>query len=317
MTDFISNAASPALYAAVLLLAFLSMMLLIMSLGNLAVTWSAVRRRVVSETARAAGPGRDQPNSPVVIERETARGLNILMPQGEGERSALRRFLNLAGYRGANAPVIYQSVRTGLAVLFGLLTIFYSNLLFPRVPFFAVAPVIVLMVLLGFMLPRTIVSLRRDSLMEEHRIGFPDFLDLLVICVEAGIGIEAAIARVSEELERIFPSLAFNLKLMSNELRAGRNTREALDSLSQRLGIPEGKSFALLVQQSEELGSSLVHTLRVYSEEMRLKRFARAEEKAQALPVKLVFPLGLFCFPAILGITLFPVAIKLFKALGI
>jgi tight adherence protein C len=104
---------------------------------------------------------------------------------------------------------------------------------------------------------------------------------------------------------------------MSLESRAGRSTREALSNLAQRLGIEEAKSFATLVQQSEELGSSLVQSLRVYAEEMRAKRLARAEEKAHGLPAKLVIPLGFFIFPVILGVTMMPVALKVFKALGI
>jgi tight adherence protein C len=123
--------------------------------------------------------------------------------------------------------------------------------------------------------------------------------------------------RISRDLARDYPSLARNLGFMSLELRAGKSTREALENLAMRLGIPEAKSFATLIQQSEELGSSLVQSLRVYSDEMRQKRLARAEEKAHALPVKLVVPLALFIFPVILGVTLMPVALKLFRALGI
>ena len=102
---------------------------------------------------------------------------------------------------------------------------------------------------------------------------------------------------------------------MSLELRAGRSTRDALENLGRRLGIEEAKSFTTLIQQSEELGSSLIQSLRVFSDEMRAKRLSRAEEKAQSLPVKLVLPLAFFIFPVILGITLMPVAIKLFAAL--
>jgi tight adherence protein C len=170
---------------------------------------------------------------------------------------------------------------------------------------------------LGYFLPRSLVSLRRDALCQQHRQGFPDFLDLLIICVDAGIGVESAIDRLHKELYSAYPSLAHNLHLMNLELRAGRTMREALDNLSERLGIEEAKSFATLLQQSEELGSSLVQSLRVYSDEMRAKRLVRAEEKAHALPAKLVIPLGFCIFPVILGVTLMPVAIRVFRALGI
>ena len=138
-----------------------------------------------------------------------------------------------------------------------------------------------------------------------------------MICIEAGIGIESAIERVGSDLGRSFPSLSRNLGFMSLEMRAGRSTRDALSNLAERLGIEEAKSFATLIQQSEELGTSLVQSLRVYSDEMRAKRMSRAEEKAHALPVKLVIPLGLFIFPAILGVTLLPVVIKIYAAFGI
>jgi tight adherence protein C len=173
------------------------------------------------------------------------------------------------------------------------------------------------MALLGYYLPKTLVSLRRDAVIARHRNGFPDFLDLMVICADAGVGVESAIDRVSRELAVAHPSLARNLQIMSMEMRAGRSRHDALSNLADRLGIEEARSFATLLQQSEELGTSLVQALRVYSDEMRAKRFARAEEKAMGLPAKLVIPLGLCVFPVILAVVLLPVVIKLYKGLGI
>lgn len=239
------------------------------------------------------------------------------MPQDEARKGELTRFLNTSGYYGRGAVVKFQLARVLCGAGFGLGTALLYGRLYPTHPFvFAIAASMV-MTLLGYMLPRTIVSLGRDKLYEEHRQGFPDFLDLLVICVEAGVGIDSAIERVGRDLQRSYPSLSRNLNFMSLELRAGRSTREALENLGQRLGIEEARSFATLIQQSEELGSSLVQSLRVYSDEMRAKRLSRAEEKAHSLPVKLVVPLAFFIFPVILGITLMPVAIKLFQALKI
>jgi len=237
--------------------------------------------------------------------------------RNEADKTELRRFLNLAGYYGRRTPAIYQLVRILAALGLGLISAAGYGKLFPNHPFWVVTGASMLLAALGYYLPRSMVSLRRDKLCEEHRQGFPDFLDLLVICVEAGIGVDSAIERVGKDLTRSFPSLAQNLRFMSLELRAGRSTRGALDNLSQRLGIEEARSFATLIQQSEELGSSLVQSLRVYAEEMRAKRLARAEEKAHGLPAKLVIPLGLFIFPVILGVTMMPVALKVFKALGI
>jgi tight adherence protein C len=249
--------------------------------------------------------------------REEAGLLEGFLPSDEASRSELRRFLALAGYDSRSALAIYQLIRLGTAVFLGFVTVLKFSQVMPGASFLMTAIVGMLMTILGYYLPKTFVSMRRDSVCQAHRDGFPDFLDLMVICTDAGIGVDAAIDRVSKELVTAHPSLARNLRIMSLELRAGRSLRDALDNLADRLGIPEAKSFATLIQQSEELGSSLVDSLKVYSEEMRAKRYARAEEKAYGLPAKLVIPLGLCVFPVILGVTLVPVVIKIYKAFGI
>jgi tight adherence protein C len=292
----------------------MSVALVTVVIANLSASWLGVRRRATAGLPYAASGA--APDT-VMKGEDVSPLLQGLLPTDEAEKSQLRQFLNLAGYYGRNAPAIYQLIRLASAVFFGLFTALFYGRIFPNHPFYAVIAASLGMTLLGYYLPKSMVSMRRDKVCEEHRQGFPDFLDLLVICVEAGIGVASAIERVSKDLARGYPSLARNLAFMSLELRAGRSTREALENLGIRLGIEEAKSFATLLQQSEELGSSLVQSLRVYSDEMRDKRLARAEEKANALPVKLVLPLGLCKFPVIMGITLLPVAIKIYQALGI
>jgi len=292
-----------------LLLVFASVTFFTFAISSMTSTWMEVRRRASQTAVLPAGPG--------FTAAASSRSLDAFLPKSQSELGEVRKFLSLAGYYGARAPAIYQLIRIATAFAFGILTGLLYGGLFPDHPFFAGIGAAMMMALLGFMLPRSVVSLQRDSLCEEHRQGFPDFLDLLVICIEAGIGIESAIDRVSQDLARSYPSLARNLTFMSLELRAGSTTRVAMANLGERLGIDEARSFATLIQQSEELGSSLVQSLRVYSDEMRDKRLARAEEKAHALPVKLVVPLGLFIFPVIFGVTLLPVALKIYKALGI
>lgn len=293
---------------------FLSVVLVTFVVASLTGSWIDVRRRAVTG-GRMAGAW---DVAPEVLSSARAGGfLDGLLPANETDKSELRRFLNLAGYYGRGAPAKYQLIRILSALALGLISALGYGQLFQNQSFWVIAGVSMALAGLGYYLPRSLVSLRRDRLCEEHRQGFPDFLDLLVICVEAGVGVDSAIDRVGRDLSLNFPSLAQNLRFMTLELRAGRSTREALDNLAQRLGIEEAKSFATLIQQSEELGSSLVQSLRVYAEEMRAKRLARAEEKAHGLPAKLVIPLGLFIFPVILGVTMMPVALKVFRALGI
>lgn len=294
---------------------FMAVVFLTFAFGSITRSWSGVRRRVVVSGAQpvpAAASGVD-----TVQFSSGPDYLKGLLPVDEAKKSELLKFMNSAGYYGNRALVLFQASRIGSALVCGIMTAILFGRLYPNRPIVYTVLAAVGLTFIGYMLPRTFVSMRRDRLFEEHRQGFPDFLDLLVICVEAGISVDAAMERISRDLVRDYPSLARNLSFMSLEIRAGKSTREALDNLGMRLGIPEAKSFATLIRQSEELGTSLVQSLRVYSEEMRQKRLAKAEEKASALPAKLVLPLGFFIFPVVLGVTLLPVAIKLFTALGI
>ncbi len=293
---------------------FTAVALVTFAMARMTASWSDVRRRAV---AGAAGTKLQGAAPASIFHGSQPDFLKGLVPTDEAKKSDLTKFLNSAGYYGRGALVWFQAMRIAAAIGLGMATALLYGRVFPQHPFAVTALVSVVMTFFGYMLPRSVVSVRRDGLFEEHRQGFPDFLDLLVICVEAGIGVDAAMERISRDLARDYPSLARNLGFMSLELRAGKSTREALENLGMRLGIPEARSFATLIQQSEELGSSLVQSLRVYSDEMRQKRLARAEEKAHALPAKMVVPLALFIFPVILGVTLMPVALKLFRALGI
>ena len=135
-------------------------------------------------------------------------------------------------------------------------------------------------------------------------------MDLLVVCAEAGLSMEAALDRVGRELSVSYPSLAANIYMTILELRAGRTLSEALENLGDRLGLKEARSFATLLQQSEELGASLTDALRVYSDDMRHQRLSRAEEKAYSLPAKLSVPLTLCVFPVVVLVIMLPVYVR-------
>jgi tight adherence protein C len=150
-------------------------------------------------------------------------------------------------------------------------------------------------------------------MLEIYRIAFPEFLDLLVVCVDAGLSFDAALVRVGREFAVRSPQFATNLALLSSEMRSGRSPTEALDNLSARLGLDEAKSFSTLLKQSLELGSDIGEALRTYADEMRDKRMIRAEANANVLPVKMSFPIAMFIFPVILLVILTPVIIKMIK----
>lgn len=162
----------------------------------------------------------------------------------------------------------------------------------------------------GYFLPMIYINRRIRALTAEYRAGFPDFLDLMIVCSDAGMSMEASIERISREIDNQYPSLARNLSMTIIELRAGRKLADALRSLSERLELDEARAFATLLQQSKELGTSLSDTLRVFSDEMRHKRMSVAEEKAHALPAKMTVPVTVFILPVIMLVATIPVIVR-------
>ena len=164
----------------------------------------------------------------------------------------------------------------------------------------------------GYVAPTKYIDRRIKVRRAEHQAGFPDFMDLLVVCADAGLSMEAALERVGRELGDSYPSLTANIHMTNLEIRAGRTMSEALEHLGDRLGVEEARSFATLIQQSTELGSSITEALRVYSDDMRHKRLSRAEEKAYSLPAKLAVPMMVCIFPVLFVVILLPVIVRLY-----
>lgn len=162
----------------------------------------------------------------------------------------------------------------------------------------------------GYFLPGFMLGRMVRAKMIEYRNGFPDFMDLMIVCSDAGMSMEAGVERVSKELALTYPSLSQNLQLVSLELRAGRSLDDALKALADRLSLDEVRSFATLLQQSKELGTSLSGALRVFSDEMRHKRMSIAEEKAHALPAKMSVPVTVCILPVVLMIAIIPILVK-------
>jgi tight adherence protein C len=164
--------------------------------------------------------------------------------------------------------------------------------------------------LLGYLAPSLVLDRIVATRRQEYRAGFPDMMDLLVVCADAGLGLASAFERVGRELADSYANLSANIHLANLEIRAGRTISEALEHFGDRLGLAEARSFATLIQQSDELGSSITDALRVYSEDMRHKRLSTAEEKAYALPSKLTIPLMVCVFPVLFVVILLPVFVK-------
>ena len=231
------------------------------------------------------------------------------------EASKIQRDLVRAGFFGPRTVLWYQAIRVFLFLTFGLTCLLVISRLAPGLQASAVMGGVAACAGIGFILPSQYLRRRRAQIVLQCRDGFPDFIDLFVICSEGGLSPRASIDMISREIAQTHPYLGANLHLTNLEVRAGASLHEALFNLGRRTEVEEATVLATLLEQTEVLGTSITETLRVYSDEMRDRRLMRAEEKAHALPVKLVLPLGLYIFPVILIVILLPVVLRMKHAL--
>ena len=230
--------------------------------------------------------------------------------------SVLRNQLMQAGFYNREAPVIYLGCRAIALVVATVGVILVLPLVLGGKA--GMAGIIVASVLSGLAIlgPDQVLKMRRTKREQEYRDGFPDLLDLLVASVEAGLSLDAAVSRVTEELVRRYPNLVVHLRFLVLELRAGKARKEAWTAFADRLGIDDARQLATMLRQAEDMGTSLGDTLTVFSQDMRSKRMLRAEEKALALSAKLTVPLILFIFPCLLGALMLPAAARLMEVFG-
>ena len=238
-----------------------------------------------------------------------------IKPKSEGELSHLRKTFLKAGYRKENVTVIFFGIKAFLATL--LPVIFFPIKLSYMKTMTSLNFILlgVMLALIGFYLPNLWLHFRIARRKEAIIKGFPDALDLMVVCVEAGTGLDAAINRVGEEMRLSNKVLSEEFKLLSLELRAGKPREEALKSLALRTDLEDVNSLIILLIQTEKFGTSIAQALRVYSDSMRTKRYQKAEELAAKLPVKLVFPLVLFILPSLFVVIVGPAVIRIFRTL--
>jgi tight adherence protein C len=223
------------------------------------------------------------------------------------------RKLDLAGNPGKIDAATFLATRFIVPVVFDGLLLMISRLAPDPWPLSRLFLVLLIFGLLGFFFPQLWLTSKIQSRQKEIRKAMPDALDLLTICVEAGLSFDSAMSKVSEKWENQL-SLAFSRVI--REIQLGKLQREALRDMADRLGIPEMTSFVAAVIQSQQLGVSMAKVLRIQSEQMRMKRRQRAEEEAHAAPVKMIFPMGILIFPSILIILMTPALIQITDVFG-
>jgi tight adherence protein C len=230
-------------------------------------------------------------------------------------RGKMRREFVRAGYFRSDALNYYLFWRAALAIGVPLIAYIGVGAFLESAPWYQKLFVVGVATALGIIGPDIYLDRRQKALAARYRLIFPEFLDLIMVCIDAGLSLEAALDRVTAEMVKKDRLLGLNLMMMAAEMRAGRSTIDALDLLADRLAIDEARSLVVVLRQSISLGSDVGETLRVFSDEMRDRRILRAEERANKLPVKLSLPLGLFIFPMILLLLLFPVALRVLAAM--
>ena len=240
------------------------------------------------------------------------RGLGA---SNQGRISKIRAELIRAGYFWKDSVLFSYDARASFACLLAYLSLTLTRVLMPSASPTALTGFVLAGAMLGMLMPAVYLHRRHRIMHQQCVLGFPSFLDLLLVCCEAGLTPRAGIDRVSREITRTHPCLGANLYLMTLELRAGRPLEDAIEALGSRINVEEVKSLGSLLQQTEELGTSLTNALRVFSDEMQSRRMLRAEERAHSLPVKLVLPLALFVFPAILVVVMLPMFVRIQKTL--
>jgi tight adherence protein C len=259
----------------------------------------AIDRRLAELTSTE--PGQDRPKFKAVL--AVVKRLGERAPRSIKEMSSLRQRLVQAGYRRDEALAVFFGIRVVGAL--GLFLVFSTGIVGRSSLLLALGGLG-----LGYLLPGMLLARLAKRRAHRIRLSLADALDLMVVSVEAGLGLDQALQRVGAELASAYPDLSDELRLVNLELRAGKARAEALRNLGQRSGVDDLNSLVTMLIQTDKFGTSVAQSLRVYSETLRTKRRQRAEEAAAKTGVKMVFPLVFCIFPAIWVVTIGPAAIK-------
>jgi tight adherence protein C len=262
------------------------------------------RLKRLSQTDSAAAVVAINDDRPVTeLAERIAAPLNRLVPASAAETKKLQKILMHGGFRGPNAPMIYRAIQLTSLVLFpGVVALVFIVMAWPlasAIMWFLAA------FILGFFVPRFILDQLIKGRKQRVRWGLADALDLMVVSIEAGLGLNAAMLRVSDELKDVHKDISEEFELANLEIKVGRDRDEALRNLAERTGVDDLRSLVAMLIQADRFGTSIARAVRVFSDSLRTKRRQRAEQAAQKAAVKLLFPLACFLFPvlfiAILG----------------
>lgn len=236
-------------------------------------------------------------------------------PKEGWEASSLRVRFMQAGLREASWPAVFFAAKTVLALGFPGLLILYFGLTEVTLEFNTGLMFLVALVAVGYYLPNVVLSRLVEQRRESLQNALPDALDLMIVCVEAGLGLDAAMNRAAGEIGMRSEALSDELNLLALELRMGVKREQALRNLALRSGVDDISSFVAMLVQADRFGTNVAEALRVQAETMRTHRRLRAEERAAKIPLKLLFPLIFFIFPSLMVVLMGPAMISIYRVL--
>lgn len=293
------------------------------TLGMMGIYWLVYRpQSAATERLKRLGQrgGLETPSTGITADpgselaERLASPLSRLLPPSAAEAKKLQKQLMHAGFRSAGAPVVFRGIQ--LAALAGFPAVVAVVCAVLARPLSSALLWILLAFVAGFFLPRYVLRRMIRSRQQLVRWGLADALDLMVISVEAGLGLNAAMLRVSTELKEVHPDICEEFELANLEIRVGRERDEALRNLAERTGVDDLHSLVAMLIQTDRFGTSIARAVRAFSDSLRTKRRQRAEQAAQKAAVKLLFPLSCFLFPTLFIAILGPAALQLADTLG-
>jgi tight adherence protein C len=268
-------------------------------------------RRRLREMTAVGGTGLVTDAGGSLTDRPDAfsKRITSFVPKSPKEMGRLQRRMVRAGFKNsAKAAAVFAAMEIVLPITFALITVSFFGVI--RGGIFAVFAAAI-----GYALPGFVLARKTAQRQKQIENGLPDALDLLIVCVEAGAGLDAAIVKASEELSLAYPALANEFRLITTETRAGKPRLEAFRNFAQRTGVEDVRSLVTMLVQTDRFGTSIAQALRTHAATSRVKRRQRAEERAAKLGVKLVFPLVFCLFPALYVVVLGPAVIKIMHSL--
>lgn len=310
-TAFFNDSTAVFVLSVGLAIGFLSLALLFLINNSTSKSRQRIRAEVNARDNSASATSRRAKNIDAGIKPVSG----LVLPSSQKEISNARKRLTAAGYLHDSSLSVYYLWKFVLALGFGIVVLFVTTY-FPLLTTLQIVMIVAVAAFVGSILPSYVLDRRVEARKKRIINAFPDMLDMLVACSEAGLGLNAALQRVAKEIKTSFPDLGDEVELVNAEILAGVERTKALKNLAIRTDIPDIQGFVSMLAQSVRFGTGIAETLRIYAEEFRDKRMQRAEEMAAKIGTKLLFPL-IFCFfPSFFLVAIGPAVLSLMKSFG-